>query len=608
MSEDGSEQDRTQEEREEEVSRNEREHRRVENGDQSEEISGKQSGYDQDTEINDQTDIKSGLLGKKDEELDVPQVKIEKSSRPNAVDQETEIPAADQAIQVPKIETDSTSRLDTEEMIETVQTGSEGFETDIPQFSLSKRQRIKPVELDEDELEGLNRVQKVRIPQVKLGGLERIYPFSTFLETIPEMDDADEEINAKTLEEESVDETQEAVTTQRMNEGSPGVLDNQRDGSWAEDELPDPLELLLGSSGADIQSDNPIIALVDDDSLIGVVETLVKRRYREIEGGEPDLQKFDTADRLTDEERWISADGQIFTAQMIDEEWEKLERDEYQEDWQSIYGNRIDQLFSGQKFGAIIFNNSELPDPETVSAPYHPPTTLEIEGRVNWGEIADIFWTDLDSEELGRGLTFSQVFDWKGNGVAQDRVQQVLKDLDGKLDFATEQDDAASEEHYQLKVFVVKWLVDQLWESETEFVSHDKMIDIEYREIEDTIQTEKTLKTGDEEWIRPDIMYGSQVFEVEMFFGESVGGGIAEKLQRTVRKYEEVGSQVDTINVVLDNLTCLLHLKELARFKRVHRAWEEDHAEINLYTIDLGDQELVPISEIADQIPMTRNK
>lgn len=601
MSEDGSEQDRTQEERKEEVSRNEREHRRVEDGDQGAEISGEQSSYDQDTEISDQTNIEGDLLGKKDEELDVPQVRIEKSFRPNAVNQETAIPAADQALQVPKIETNSIVRLDTEEMIETVQTGSKGFETDIPQFSLSNRRRIKPVELDEDELEGLNRVQKVSIPQVKLSSSERIHPFSTFLEAIPEMADADAEINAERVQEESIDETQETVTTQRTNERLSSMHEDQRGGSWAEDELPDLLELLLGSNGADIQSDNPIIALVDDDSLIGVVETLVKRRYREIEGGEPDLQKFDTADRLTDEERWISADGRIFTAQMKDEEWEKLERNEYQEDWQSIYGNRIDQLFSGQKFGAIIFNNSELPDPETVSAPYHPPTTVEIEGRVNWKEIADIFWTNLDSEDIGRRLTFSQVFDWNGNGVAQDHVKQVLNALDGKISSATK-DDSASKRHYQMKVFVVKWLVEQLWESESEFTSHDDIMNIEYREIEETIQTEKALRKGDEEWIRPDIMYGSQVFEAETFFGEAGGSGVMKKLQKTIRKYEDIGSQVDTINIVLDNLTCLLHLKELARFKRNHKVWEKDYMQINLHTIDLGDQELVPLSKIADQI------
>lgn len=601
MSEDGSEQDHTQDKRENKETRGEREHRRGDTGNYDEENSERQSGKKKTTE-SDNTDIKSEFQGKKDEQLNIPQIKTEQVSRTNLEEQKTEIPSADQSIQVPPIQTESTSRLDAEEMIDAVQVESDGIEIDIPQFKLSNRRRIKPVELDEDELEGVKRAQKVQIPQVKLESLDRIYPFNTFIEALPEMDDTDSEIKVETVEEESAEETEETVATLKNNQGSSGRLNVDRDGSWAEDELPDPLELLLGSSGGDVQSDNPIIALVDDDSLIGVVETLVKRRYREIEGGEPNLLKFDTADRLTDEERWISADGQIFTAQMIDEEWEKLESKEYQEDWQSIYGNRIDQLFSGQKFGAIIFNNSELPDPETISAPYHPPTTVEIEGRLNWEELADIFWTNLDSEDSGRGLRFSQVFDWQGNGIAQDRVKQVLNALDGKIASATE-DDSESEEHYQMKVFVVNWLVEQLWESENEFISHDDIFDIEYREIEETIQTEHTLKTGDEEWIRPDIIYGPQVFEAETFFREADGRGVMKKLQKTVRKYEDVGSQVDTINVVLDNLTCLLHLKELARFKRNHKFWEEDYMQINLYTIDLGNEELIPVSEIANQIP-----
>lgn len=116
---------------------------------------------------------------------------------------------------------------------------------------------------------------------------------------------------------------------------------------WITDEWPDPLELLFGSNGTDIKSDKPVIVLVDDDDLVGIVETVVKRLFREIEGGEPELQKFDTADQLVNEERWISADSRIFTAELPDDEWEKLE-DDYRNGWRSIWNNRFDQLFSGQ--------------------------------------------------------------------------------------------------------------------------------------------------------------------------------------------------------------------------------------------------------------------
>jgi len=599
MSEDESKQDQTRDKSEETANRSKREHRREDNED-GEERSESKSREDSQTAGSDPLNVDRESAGKSEEQLDVPQVTLEQVSLPNASERDTETLTTDQSVQVPQIHIQST-RSDSKELVETVQIGAEDFKTDIPQFKLDAKQSVKSVELNGDVLEGIERVQRVQIPQVRLGVSNRIRPFSTFLETVPELDNSKTEVEVEAVAEKSVEEN-ETVTAQKVNEESSGVLNNERDGSWAEDELPDPLELLFGSKGADIRSDNPMIVLVKEDALIGAIETLVKRRYREIEGGEPNPLKFDTADRLTDEERWISAGGQIFTAQLNEEEWEKLEEEEYQEDWQSILSNRIDQLFSGQEFGAIIFNCIQLPNPEIISAPYHPPRKIEIEGRVNWRRIAEIFWTGLDRADPRGARTFSQVFGWKGNGIAQDRREHVLNALDGKFALATEDDESASDEHYYLKVFVVKWLVEQLWESGDEFAAYDSLVNVEYMEIEERIQTEHTLQAGEEDLIRPDIRYGSQVFEVEMFFGEADGSGIISKLQATVRKYENVEPQINEINIVVDNLTCLLHLEDLARFKRAHKEWEENHMNINLYTVDLEDQELKPIMSIANDM------
>jgi len=86
------------------------------------------------------------------------------------------------------------------------------------------------------------------------------------------------------------------------------------------------------------------------------------------------------------------------------------------------------------------------------------------------------------------------------------------------------------------------------------------------------------------------------------FFEEADKSGIIAKLQQTVQKYEDVDPQIDIINIVVDNLTCLLYLKYLARFKRNHQAWEEDHTDINIYTVDLGQEELIPMREIVSRM------
>lgn len=197
-----------------------------------------------------------------------------------------------------------------------------------------------------------------------------------------------------------------------------------------------------------------------------------------------------------------------------------------------------------------------------------------------------------------RALIFSQLLDRDASGVAQDRWIQILRAADGKFDLATEDDEAASDEHYALKIFVVKWLAEQLWEADDEFLAYDDVAEIEdYREIEETILTEQPLRIRDNDPIRPDVRYVSQVFEVEMFFEEADKSGIIAKLQQTVRKYEDVECQIDTISILLDNLTCLLDIKDLARFKRNHQAWEEDHTDINIYAVYLGQEGLILVRD-----------
>ena len=609
MSDDDPEQEHSIDERETPNDREERERRRLDNGED-----GVREEAVSDSDVDDIPSQPDQLEGSETEiadeasrEIDkeqshIPQITVDKSSQLDATERVEDTPVeTDRLVEVPQFQLSSIEVLDADNLTATVSVEVDEDSIIIPQFTTKTTQRLALEGLDDNQLEGLERTRRVQIPQIAVANRARIRPFDTFLDTVPVISSQESDKSTPRATDET-DEEREIAEAVESKEDTFSVVDECRAGDdWITDEWPDPLELLFGSDGTDIKSENPVVVLVNDDDLVGVAETVVKRLYREIEGGEPDLWKFDTAEQLVNEERWISADSQIFTAELPDDEWEALE-DDYRDKWRSIWQNRFDQLFSGQQFGAIIFNRSQIPDPEVTSLPHHPPRLVELDAGVLWKDLANVFW-NWEPEDAWSARTFSQWFDRDTSGVAQNRWIQIIRSADGMFDLATAADETASDEHYALKVFVVKWLAEQLWEADHEFTEYDDLAEIEdYREIEETILTEQPVPVADNNPVTPDVMYGSQVFEVEMFFEEADESGVKSKLKQTVRKYEEVERQVDEISIVVDNLTLLLHLKELARFKRAHQAWEEDTADITLYTVDLGREELVPASEIVDRM------
>lgn len=604
MSNDNSDRDQTTTEPEESREREERERRRMgsDEREESETTDPENSTPPPSQPIIPDTDDEAEKE-KDGQEPRVPQIRIDKSPHLETNSQIAKEPTnTDRANEVPQIHLSSGESIDSKELEESVNIDGRSLEISTPQVTIHEQRQLKPVELDDDKPEGLERIQQVQIPQVTVKQVNRIRPFDIFLDTVPShtLQKNDGSTIGVTDEREQKQEKDREGEPQDVALSPVDELETSDD--WVTGDWPDPLELLFGPGGSEITSDNPVVVLVEEDDLIGVVETVVKRLYREKEWGEPDLQKFATANQLADEERWLSADSQIFTAELSDDEWEQL-KDEYYDEWTNIWRNGLDQLFSGQQFGAIIFNRTQLPVPEDMSSPHHhPPNVVTVDPKVPWKEVATLFW-ESGFENARRARTFSQLFDRDANGVAQDRWVQIMLAADGKFDLATNNDETASDEHYALKVFVVKWLAEQLREVEQEFTAYDDIEEIEdYRDIENRILTEQPLQESSSNSVKPDVKYGSRVFEVEMFFGEADGSGIKSKLQQTVRKYENFEQQIDEISIVVDNLTSLLHLKELARFKRTHQPWEEEYVDIGLYTVYLKQEELVRLNEIVERM------
>ncbi|KAA0009294.1 MAG: hypothetical protein FE041_06295 [Thermoplasmata archaeon] len=90
--------------------------------------------------------------------------------------------------------------------------------------------------------------------------------------------------------------------------------------------------------------------------------------------------------------------------------------------------------------------------------------------------------------------------------------------------------------------------------------------------IEKEIRTEKEI---DKEKIIIDVVYGRDAWEIETLFSQGLKGGITtKKIDETIEKYYEKDEKgvikgaklgINTINIVLDNLTLYLHFPEIRR-------------------------------------------
>lgn len=324
--------------------------------------------------------------------------------------------------------------------------------------------------------------------------------------------------------------------------------------------------------------------------MIGVVETLVKRLYREKVGGTPKPLRFSSAAELADETRWVEASDRIFTVKMSEEEWENFKED-HQDDWDRFWEDRMNELYSPEQFGAIIINR-ELPPAPDPSVLDHPPTEVHVR-KADWEPVAEVFWDELFVEEQ----TFSQLFDRTVGGQYKNKFESVQNAGDGVFRYATKKDDDASLYHYWLKIFVVKCLVEELWERGEAFRAYDRLRDINHEDIKKHVLTEVNVGNG---WADVENRADGEVFEAETFFGEDHSSGIEEKLQQTVEKYSTEDA-VAEINVVVDPITLMLHLSEFFRFNRRYRPWQERNARVRFLTIDLIDEKLISANEIINR-------
>jgi len=130
--------------------------------------------------------------------------------------------------------------------------------------------------------------------------------------------------------------------------------------------------------------------------------------------------------------------------------------------------------------------------------------------------------------------------------------------------------------HYQLKVFVVYYLMKKL------------------KIPEEDVETEFELSANGKKVI-PDVYVKSKslAIEIETFYGTGVTPW--RKLQRTIEKY--IGSKIaNEVWIVIPPLQAMLYLKDLV--SEIRELKEKGYSYIKLYTVDLSKKRLVPIKKI----------
>ena len=373
-------------------------------------------------------------------------------------------------------------------------------------------------------------------------------------------------------------------------------------GGKEEDEEYDILKHIFGISKNSLFSGNPKLVYVTNEEFLGAVRYICWRIYREIKGGKAEPKIISNASKeifKREIENWMKAENRVFSVEFKKDE--KLDKDF----WESV-ADRIEELF-GQDIGFIVVNQKILFIPK-----HHIVDLLEIEIPNNLlaekklqAELCSIMWgfinPDLLLEETKKNFLGQSKFDYIFE-VARKNFERKIKSIGEPYVSITKRHRGLNESddmHYPIKVFVVKYIADTLGLKGIRDV--DKMRDI--------IHTEETFnrdKFGMDETTYPDIYvdsnaqhFADEVFEVETLFGE--GEYSLKKIDETIEKYEKISNPPKRVNIVLENLTLLIHLKDIVEKKKIHEKLNRKF-ELEFWTLDIQNSKLLSLEEVIKKI------
>jgi len=393
--------------------------------------------------------------------------------------------------------------------------------------------------------------------------------------------------------------------------------------SFDEKEVPDFLEFAFGKEGGKIRGKGPKIILfkdVEEDSYIQFLQNVCLRIYREIKGGEPRAKEVYTIDDLNrrEIERGLEAGDKIFTIN-LDKLLDELKHKESEKDnIETHLQERLGEIYS-EDLGFIIFTTKKKENfekfkdiLEKINLKLHgrlpiiylearrlprdlirlfsgmvelPRVVMEVEGKsitgygIKVGEKVTFSFDALVNHALfNDNSIFNETFEEIKNEEGKLFLQATARSKEG------EDKEKESDLHYNIKVFIVRYLVNELRKKGKALKSPE--------DIKKEIKTEK-----EENGVVPDVKVDNEVYEVETLFGEGVNAD--KKIDETINKYDLNKIKV---NIVMDNFGFLLHMKDIIRRKKMYKE------KVEFYTLDLKDKKLISLREFVEGVKKVLNK
>lgn len=329
---------------------------------------------------------------------------------------------------------------------------------------------------------------------------------------------------------------------------------------------------------------------------LDLLQEICLRLYKILSGDLPQAREVAIESSSLDEFtrydiQTLKGGNKIFTIKIDKEKFDEIRRSEIREK----IVQRLRELYA-QPLGFIIFalndanakiyeELSTLLTFETASKPY----IIKISSRRLPLELVSIV---NGMVKLPEGLTETYPFNYAFNETKKKyirKLERILNEEDGLYRVLTKRNEGnESPQHYQLKAFVVRYLVNEL----------KKQGKIKYPY--DIVEIEKDVKTEEPivENLKADVVYGDHAYEIETLFEEGEkGGDPIGKIVEKIRKYIEKSPQISSLNIVMDNFTLLLYHKEI---RGVIKWLKKRNPSFNIrvYGIDVENKTLVPLEEL----------
>lgn len=308
------------------------------------------------------------------------------------------------------------------------------------------------------------------------------------------------------------------------------------------------------------------------------IQYICREIYREVVGGLPEAlvrseeYEKEIETELKGEERvWLikeedgyftclrASRGTVSGEELWRIKWEKL-RDQLQQ-------------LPHQKFGYIIFS---------VKNPEEFRFQLEKEIKPVKVEIYSLkfkdFALDLKKKlckiafgfiEPIKGGTFDEVF-YECEDKFNKELEKMVTTIYARYT-KRQKEKEESDDHYQMKVFVVRHLV------------KNEKVDIA------CIKTEEETPKGPV----PDVWIGNRVIEVETLYGTQIP---LKKIDETVDKYNNFGY---SIQILLKPLTLLRYLKEIEKRRKLYR---KEGTDVEFYTLNMEKKSLMSLEDLKNSL------